>query len=446
MTPTDQGNANKVTLRDEDLKYFQIVQQALLEKDVHPPDWRNATAEDVAAFREIVSSALVNSVMPKSLPLTSRRITDAMLGVGLLEPFIHDISVDEVYVRGTEIAVERGGKVERHVGEAPVAYWQSLIERVAEMSGKSVNPGYSAVLLDLPNGARFTGMLPPIMDEPAINIRIFKPNARDLNTLRSMGAFEHRSVGGFSGTPADILDKELREKIAGLPDGSIEQFLAWCAGTLSANILFAGPFSSGKTTLMNAVLSYIPSDAPIAILETFRELQMSANLFSMRAIAPSERENGPASADKATMEWVLNTIYTRANPAAIVLGEIVSAGEALQFVKAANLGRRAFATIHGGSARSALSRLDTLTLGAQPSLGLGPVRRMVADGIDLVVLMQRKLHANGAYRFVGEMVRVKGVDANNEYILETIYRADENDQEQDVIGPALQHMTGKVGG
>ena len=44
----------------------------------------------------------------------------------------------------------------------------------------------------------------------------------------------------------------------------------------------------------------------------------------------------------ATMDWGLNVIYTRTNPGAILLGEIVSRGEAMQYLKAANLGRRAF--------------------------------------------------------------------------------------------------------
>ncbi|MBU1662838.1 MAG: Flp pilus assembly complex ATPase component TadA, partial [Chloroflexi bacterium] len=61
---------------------------------------------------------------------------------------------------------------------------------------------------------------------------------------------------------------------------------------------------------------------------------------------------------------------TRTNPGSILLGEIVSRGEAKQYLKAANLGRRAYSTIHGADVRTALGRLEQLALGDQPDLGL----------------------------------------------------------------------------
>ena len=120
----------------------------------------------------------------------------------------------------------------------------------------------------------------------------------------------------------------------------------------AGNILIAGEFSSGKTTLLNALCKYFPSRSPLAILETFRELQPPEDLFQMRAIAPSMLL--PGQEEVATMDWVLNVVYTRTNPSAILLSEIVSPGEAMQFLMAANLGRRAYSTIHGGTVQAAL--------------------------------------------------------------------------------------------
>ena len=155
------------------------------------------------------------------------------------------------------------------------------------------------------------------------------------------------------------------------------------------------------------------------MLETFRELQLADHLYQMRAIAPSE--NRPGEEPLATMDWVLNVIYTRANPGAIILGEIVSRGEAMQFLKAANLGRRAYATIHGSDVRSALGRLEQLALGDQPELGLSAVRQMVTAGVDIVVHMGRVRHADGVHRFVADISRLQGLEENGQYRLTQLY-------------------------
>jgi Flp pilus assembly CpaF family ATPase len=117
----------------------------------------------------------------------------------------------------------------------------------------------------------------------------------------------------------------------------------------------------------------------------------------------------------------------------------VSPGEAMQFIKAANLGRRAYATIHGGTEQQALGRLETLALGAQPSLGLAAVRRMAADGMNLLVRMGRKAHRNGVHRFVSRVSRVVGVDASGDYILETLYDSGA-DAVRDLYLPAVAHI------
>jgi Flp pilus assembly CpaF family ATPase len=418
MADTDQ-----IVLREKDLDLLEKVQEGLLKRKAQPPQWREITPDRMKVFRDAVEGILIMLVQPAELKNTAERLSDALVGIGLLQPFLRDTNVDEIYVRGEEIAVERGGKLVRHVGSAPESYWKRLIERVADLSGRQIEPGFSAVLIDLPDGARFTGMLPPIMDAPAINIRVFRKSARSFENLRKLGTFGKEHGPSLSGNSTDIIDDDLRAKVDALPDQSLEKFLAWVVAAQTGNVMVAGQFSSGKTTLLNAISSYVPPTSPVAVLETFRELQLSKDLFTMRAIAPSDKDD-TGMTDRATMEWVLNTIYTRANPGAIILGEIVSPGEAMQFLKAANLGRRAYSTIHGGTVGAALGRLETLALGNQPNLGLRAIRRMVADGLDIVVLMNRRLHKHGAYRYVADVVRVVGVDETGEYILDTLYQAD----------------------
>ncbi len=162
----------------------------------------------------------------------------------------------------------------------------------------------------------------------------------------------------------------------------------------------------------------------------------------MRAIAPAEIL--PGDTRRITMDEVLNIVYTRVNPRAIILGEVVSPGEALQFLRAANLGRRAFTTLHGGSVEAALRRLEDLALSAQEGLNMRAVREMVVSGIDLVVLMSQAANPKDPRsidRFVAEITRVNGIDEKGNYVLETLYRGVEGFEEH-LFSKAWRQITG----
>lgn len=420
-TPSAQALSEWRGLRESDIPLLSYVQETLLSKSTKIPDWREDDTAVLRRFRDQVRKILMPRIRLEDLEDTTQRIADALAGVGLLQPFLRDPAIEEVYVRGAEVAYEKGGEIVRLGDFAPSAYWENLIRRVAEVSGQRPTPQHPAVLVDLPGGQRFTGMLPPLMDRPAINIRLY--GAKTMANLRKLGAFSQHTPQ-ITGSLDDIPDPNLRTAIEMIPSSgqeSPEHFIAWLVAAQAGNILISGEFSSGKTTLLNFISQYIPADTPVAVLETFRELQLAPQLFQMRAIAPSENRTGEERV--ATMDWVLNVIYTRSNPGTIILGEIVSSGEAMQYIKAANLGRRAYATIHGFDCRSALGRLEQLALGDQPDLGLGAVRQMVAAGVDVVVHMSKVRNPNGvgSKRFVAAVSRIAGLDENNDYCIEHLY-------------------------
>jgi Flp pilus assembly CpaF family ATPase len=123
---------------------------------------------------------------------------------------------------------------------------------------------------------------------------------------------------------------------------------------------------------------------------------------------------------------------------------VVSPGEALQFLRASNLGRRAFTTLHGGSVGAALRRLEDLALSAQEGLSMRAVREMVVSGLDLVVLMSQAANPKDPRaidRFVAEIAHIADIDENGNYVLETLYRGVEG-AEQSLYGKAWKTITG----
>jgi len=413
-------------LEESDLKLLAVVQESLLARGANVPAWGETNAATLRPFHDQVRQLLRPHVSPSRLEDVAVRLADSLCGIGLLEQFLRQGDIEEVYVRHGEVAIERGGRLERGVIHAPDAYWESLVKRVADQRGQAISPRHRAVLVDLPTGERFTGLLPPLADAPSINIRRYGTKEMGLGELRTLGAFRQHTPR-LTGSLEDIFDPVVRKQVEALPKGSVERFLAWVVAAQAGNLLIAGEFSSGKTTLLNALCKYFPPRSPLAILETFRELQPPQELYQMRAIAPSMLL--PGQEEVATMDWVLNTVYTRTNPAAIILSEIVSPGEAMQFLMAANLGRRAYSTIHGGTVPSALRRLEKFALQDQSEIGREVVRELISGGVNLVIHLARNASTTlGAgpqevtvHRFVSEVALITGVSPDGQYRLERLY-------------------------
>ncbi|MBN1440557.1 MAG: CpaF family protein [Anaerolineales bacterium] len=428
-------------LREIDRKVLPEVQENLAYRKIRPPDWRDDSPESRQKFFDAVRGILISAVPQAELNDIATRLCDALTGVGILQPFLRLEGVEEIYVRGDKVAVERNGRLEHLGALAPASYFEQMIRRVADATGKPLSPLNLTLLVDLPGGERFTALLPPLSDSPVVNIRCFGRNMRGLEDLERVGTFK-RHLPLVSGSLEDIRDADLRRKVKE-QTSPMARYLAWVMATLAGSVVFAGPFSSGKTTIFNALSDYFPVGDPVAVLETFREIKMRPEAFSMRAIAPAELL--PGDTRRITMDEVLNIVYTRANPRAIILGEVVSPGEALQFLRAANLGRKAFTTLHGGSVGAALRRLEDLALSAQEGLNMRAVREMVVSGIDLVVLMSQAANPKDPRaidRFVAEITHLEDIDENGNYVLRTLYRGVEGADES-LFGKAWKQIAGE---
>jgi Flp pilus assembly CpaF family ATPase len=121
-------------------------------------------------------------------------------------------------------------------------------------------------------------------------------------------------------------------------------------------------------------------------------------------VVPGDREEFPS------MDEVLNVVITRMRPDLLIVGEIVR-DEAPRFLDAINLGKRAWSTIHAGSALGALYRLESKALAS--GLPHRAVREQIALSIDLVIHMARY----GAERKVAEVALVQGLTQEGDYRL-----------------------------
>lgn len=248
---------------------------------------------------------------------------------------------------------------------------ERVVRLTAHHVGAEVHGSRPRVSAELPGGGeRFEGLLPPIVASPVFAIR--KP-ARRVFTLA-----DYLAAGVLTAGQAAVLTRAVAER---------------------RTILVAGATSSGKTTLVNALLAEMArTDDRLVVIEDVRELQCAApNAVSLRT-------------DGAVSLAELVRSALRLRPDRIVVGEVRGA-EALDLLKAWGTGHPGgVGTLHAGSALGALLRLEQLIQEAVVTVPRG----LIAETIDLVAV----LTGRGDTRRLAELAWVRGVDEAGGYRLD----------------------------
>jgi type IV secretion system protein TrbB len=287
--------------------------------------------------------------------------------------FLQDASVVEVMLNPDgRLWIDRlKGGLEDTGERLSAADGERIVRLVAHHVGAEVHLTSPRVSAELPEtGERFEGLIPPVVAAPTFAIR--KP-AVAVFTLD-----DYVAAGIMRRDQSEVLRLAVQQR--------------W-------NVLVAGGTSSGKTTLVNALLAEVAKTCDrVVLIEDTRELQCSApNLVALRT------KDGVASLS----DLVRSSLRLR--PDRIPVGEVRGA-EALELLKAWGTGHPGgIGTIHAGSAIGALRRLEQLI---QEAVITVP-RALIAETINIIVV----LAGRGSERRVAELATVRGLAPNGDYVL-----------------------------
>ncbi|HBN10508.1 MAG TPA: pilus assembly protein [Ruminococcus sp.] len=337
-------------------------------------------------------------VSPEDKVTIIERIFGAYRGLGVLEPILLDEEITEIMINGPKnIFVEKKGSImrlEQQIGndETGDAEIRKIIHRIVDMCGREVNESKPIVDARLTDGSRVNIVLSPIaMNGDTITIRKFSKKPMDIERLIAYGSIT-REI-------ANILQKLVRAKY---------------------NIFISGGTGSGKTTFLNALSNYIPSDERVITIEDSAELQINGinNLVSLE----TKQANAEGKGAITIKDLIKSSLRMR--PDRIVVGE-VRGEEALDMLQAMNTGHDgSLSTGHSNSAKDMLSRLETMVLQGASGLPLDAVKQQIGSALDLIVHLSRMRDHS---RKVVEITEVIGCK-NGEILLNPLYKFEEDEK------------------
>src|SRR5437588_909394 len=285
-------------------------------------------------------------------------VLDETFGFGPLEMLLKDPTISDILVNGPhKIYVERRGKMEKtDVKFRDNDHLLQIIDRIVSKVGRRVDETSPMVDARLPDGSRVNAIIPPLaLAGPSMSIRRFGANPLKLEDLLNFKAF----------TP----------EMAMLLEACIKARL---------NIVISGGTGCGKTTLLNTMSSFIPSDERVITIEDAAELQLQQDhVVRLETRPPNIEGKGQVT----TRDLVRNALRMR--PERIIIGECRGA-EALDMLQAMNTGHAgSMTTLHANSPREALTRLETMIMMGGFELPVKAMRQQIASAVDLIIQANR---------------------------------------------------------
>jgi pilus assembly protein CpaF len=340
------------------------------------------------ALRRIVRS--IDEQIPEAINRDALigELADEALGLGPLERFLSDPSVNEIMVVDPDtIYIEQRGKLfqseARFTDDERV---RAVIERIVTPLGRRIDESSPLVDARLSDGSRVNAVIRPLaLRGSAITIRKFSRSPLDLPKLITFGALTLQM--------ATFLTRSVIAK---------------------KNIVIAGGTGSGKTTLLNVLSGAIPSDERIVTIEDAAELQLRQPHVVSLETRPANMEG---KGEYSIRDLVKNALRMR--PDRIVVGEC-RGGEALDMLQAMNTGHDgSLTTTHANSAREAVARLETLCLMAGIDLPVRAIREQIAGSVHLLVQQSR---LSDGTRKVTAITEIVGINDEGDVELVPIFQ------------------------
>lgn len=327
-------------------------------------------------FAKLANNSQNNAISNEYLDNLARKLFQDLVGYGEIDLLIRDDNLEEIMVIGIDKPVfvyhREYGMMKTNILFKDAGEVMNLIDSIARQINRRIDQ--ESPILDgrLPDGSRVNATIPPISaDGPSMTIRKFK---RDPLTIIDL-----------------INSKTISVELAA--------FFWLCfdgLGVKSANAIISGGTSSGKTTTLNALSSFINPKERIITIEDTLELQIPhEHVIRMETRPPNVENRGELTMN----DLVKNSLRQR--PDRIIVGE-VRGSEAITLFTALNTGHSGFGTLHSNDARETITRLTNAPMS---------VPNIMISAIDFIIMQNRIYRSDGvSFRRISEVAEVSGIE------------------------------------
>ena len=327
-------------------------------------------------FAKLANNSQNNTISNEYLDNLARKLFQDLVGYGEIDPLIRDDNLGEIMVIGIDKPVfvyhREYGMMKTNILFKDAGEVMNLIDSIARQINRRIDQ--ESPILDgrLPDGSRVNATIPPISaDGPSMTIRKFK---RDPLTIIDL-----------------INSKTISVELAA--------FFWLCfdgLGVKSANAIISGGTSSGKTTTLNALSSFINPKERIITIEDTLELQIPhEHVIRMETRPPNVENRGELTMN----DLVKNSLRQR--PDRIIVGE-VRGSEAITLFTALNTGHSGFGTLQSNDACETITRLTNAPMS---------VPNIMISAIDFIIMQNRIYRSDGvSFRRISEVAEVSGIE------------------------------------
>jgi pilus assembly protein CpaF len=304
-------------------------------------------------------------------------ILDEMRGLGPLEPLLKDPAVNDILINGHEcVYIERQGLLEpTGVRFKDEAHLLRIINKIVAAVGRRVDESHPMCDARLLDGSRVNVAVRPVaVDGPLVSIRKFSKKPLNLDKLVEVGALRPPM--------AELLAAAVKARVT---------------------LIISGGTGSGKTTMLNALSSFISPKERLLTIEDAAELQLQQpHVGRMETRPPNVEGKG----EIRQRDLVKNALRMR--PDRVILGEC-RGEEAFDMLQAMNTGHEgSMATIHANTPRDAISRLEQMIGMAGLPMTAASIRGQIAAAIRVIVQLSRLSDGRRRVMSIAEITGLEG--------------------------------------
>ena len=363
--------------------------------------------EDVSS---LIDKCILREAAAEYIPLKEKlhlktEIFNSIRRMDVLSELLEDEEITEIMINGHDrIYIEKDGRLERcNRTFENSERLLGVIHQMISSANRTVNDASPIVDAVLPDGSRINVVLSGVAkDGSSVTIRKFPKKKYTMERLTSMGTISSEAA----------------------------EFLGMLVAA-GYNIFISGGTGSGKTTFLNALTEYIPTDERVVTIEDSAELSLMGieNLIRLET-----RNANVEGTNEITIRDLIKTSL-RMRPDRIIVGEVRDAA-AIDMIQAMCTGHDgSLSTGHANSGAEMLMRLEMMMLMGSEKIPLTAIRRQITSAIDVVVHLGR---LRDKTRRVMEIIEVAGMK-NDEILTRTLYSFEETgEQRGKVVGDLVK--------